>query len=582
MAFKLKMAPKLLLSVSSLYTDTNRVPMEYIDNAVDSADEHFYDKNTNSYTKPIQIKVWFQATSYRDAILVIEDNCYGIADITHLTHSLGNSNKEGNPVLNGQFGYGVYSFMAICNEIQITSKTADNYQAKSIQLKSTMFDKSDIDDVELGSVIHMTIRNNHSWTRIKLRDFKKERYKDISVNCLKDEIEKHFENILRRGNLAITIQQNDQTPLTCIPFDYNQYLGTEYSKTINKLYYTYSKKLKTEKEINIFEKPVNIYLKIINGKAIDRKPVFIIKGRRILEIADLKAFKTISKGEIWSHPNVTGYIDVTGCLKPTIARNEFTHNSHTKALFYTLLKLEPEIKQLIKESLRNEVESKFKKLESILNSALNDIARQDNLRNQDTLSDDSESKTDSKLLKEQNHFKKFTVKTLEDTAIQDVSLENNTFNSRRGCKGIPVNPSPWVKTFLELPVNIIESSRKHLNSSGMSHGLNIKIDNKNQPQKNSKNIQLRSLLIGSDIVIYRKHPGFEERLDCTIHGIPRITPALITYLSSEILYHYKSMVLKYSDKQSESKDLILDFIESLYVLESRLAHIKNKKISEFI
>jgi len=567
--------------MSSLYTDTNRVFMEYIDNALDSAEEYFYDKNTDSYSRPINIKVWFQATSYRDAILIVEDNCSGIADITSLTNSLGNSNKEGNPALNGQFGYGIYSFMAICNELQITSKTRNSYQVKSIQLNSSMFDKSDIDDVELGNVIHMTIRNNHSWTRIKLRDFKKDRYKEISVDKLKDEIEKHFENILRRGNLTISIQQNNQAPVICIPFNYNQYAGPEYSKIIDRLYYTYSKKLKTEKEISISECPISIYLKIIKGKAIERKPVFIIKGRRILEVVDLKAFKTISKGEIWSHPNVTGYIDVTGCLKPTIARNEFIHSSHTKALFYTLLKLEPEIKELIKDSLGSEVESKFKKLESILNSALNDITKQDNLKNQDTLSDDGESKTDSSLLKDQNQLKRFAIKTLGDNTVKVEFEENSEFNRRRGGKSNPISPSPWVKTFLELPIEISESSKKHLNNPGISNGLNIKIDNENQPQKNSKNILLRSLLVGSNIIIYRKHPGFEERLDCTIHGVPRITPALITYLCSEILLHYKSMALKYLDKKSDFKNVILDFIDSLYQLESKLAHIKNKKISDF-
>lgn len=576
----LRIAPKIILAILALYIEINRVFMEYIDNAIDSADEHYYDKYTNSYTKPIHIKIWLSATSYRDAIFVIEDNCYGISDITRITNSLGDSYKDGNSILNGQYGLGCHAYMEACEEIEFTSKTADSYVAKSIKLNSKMFDKSKIEDVELGDVIEIPVKDNSSWTKIKLSGFKKDRYKEISLNNLKEEIEKHFENVLRRKNLTITVQRNDQFPVTCIPFDYNQYPGEIYSKTIDKLYYRHSKRLRTEKEIDISEHPVKVHLKIINGKSIERKPVFIIKGRRIIEIADLRALRTISKSEIWSHPNITGYIDVTGCLRATIARNEFIHNSLTKALFYTLLKLEPEIKVFIKDSLGREVESKFKKLESILNSALNDIARHDKLKNQDILSDEEQSKTESKLLKNNEQLKKFTIKTQNENAIKDESEKSNA-NYRRGGKAKSANPRPWVKTFLELPVSLVESSRKHSNSPDLSNGLNIKIDNENEPQKDINDKLLRSLLVGSDIMIYRKHPEFEERLDCTIHGIPRITQALITYLSSEILFHYKSMTMRYSDKKFESKDIILDFIETLYLLESKLVHIKNKKISDF-
>jgi len=50
----LKISASLLINVANLYTDLNRVFMEYIDNSIDSA-EAFYDQKTNSYKRNIEI-----------------------------------------------------------------------------------------------------------------------------------------------------------------------------------------------------------------------------------------------------------------------------------------------------------------------------------------------------------------------------------------------------------------------------------------------------------------------------------------------------------------------------------------------
>lgn len=41
MAIPLHISPKLIPSIASLYNDPNRIFMEYIDNALDSAEEFF-------------------------------------------------------------------------------------------------------------------------------------------------------------------------------------------------------------------------------------------------------------------------------------------------------------------------------------------------------------------------------------------------------------------------------------------------------------------------------------------------------------------------------------------------------------
>ena len=49
-------SPRILGNIASLYNDTNRVFMEYIDNSIDSA-ENFFNQDEEIYSKPIDIKI---------------------------------------------------------------------------------------------------------------------------------------------------------------------------------------------------------------------------------------------------------------------------------------------------------------------------------------------------------------------------------------------------------------------------------------------------------------------------------------------------------------------------------------------
>ncbi len=74
-------SPRIVGSVASLYNDTNRIFMEYIDNAIDSADQHWLVDGSKSYSRPVEISVVFSGKTARDAEVTITDNRYGI---THL------------------------------------------------------------------------------------------------------------------------------------------------------------------------------------------------------------------------------------------------------------------------------------------------------------------------------------------------------------------------------------------------------------------------------------------------------------------------------------------------------------------
>ena len=64
---KAHISPKILISVASLYNDTNRIFMEYIDNSIDSA-EVFFDEESNSYSKDISIEFYLdKKTKFNEA-----------------------------------------------------------------------------------------------------------------------------------------------------------------------------------------------------------------------------------------------------------------------------------------------------------------------------------------------------------------------------------------------------------------------------------------------------------------------------------------------------------------------------------
>jgi len=71
MAIQLHISPKIIPNIASLYNDPNRIFMEYIDNALDSA-EDFFDPKKNTYTKPILIEVKFIGSKYSNCLSFVQ------------------------------------------------------------------------------------------------------------------------------------------------------------------------------------------------------------------------------------------------------------------------------------------------------------------------------------------------------------------------------------------------------------------------------------------------------------------------------------------------------------------------------
>lgn len=607
---QIKISPRLLRSIASLYTNPNRVLIEYVDNAFDAA-ESFYDRKSGAYTKPMEISIMFDGKSHDYARIVIQDNCAGINNLSDIVTKIGYSSKLGDADTNGQFGFGIYSFLAICDSLIITTRLSGSDKINRVELNAKMFDSSEagvfnlIEEKQNISGFSMGVIREDCWSRFKLEGFTKQAFQDLNVKLLKTEIENHFEPLLKRNNLVVKIIDNNKNEHTCKAFDYNKYPGDTYSKKIDSLQLTKSRKYKTKETIST-PNEVEIFLKISKGRELNRKPVFVIKGRRIVEIADVKAFRTNSKSSIWSHPNVTGYINVTGVLEPTIARNEFKAEPLGVALFAALVQLEPEIKKFVSEQLVMPTTKEYKNLEKYLTDTLNRIAKSKKyrniLKNQIGVSQYLKPNAGKETI-EANITLRAPVRTQGPNGLfVDMPIVGNNPNLSDGTTepGIPteecqhamrLGKTESVSIKIEKKEITIKKEAQTTDSENIARnstpnnkkqsGLSIIIDSESEPPLDSNNNKLRSTMINNQIIIYKKHPSFGEKVKNNSHGVKFIGQALINYLAIEIITQIKLLDYRENkDKEMKFDSLLLDFSDGVHMLCSELQNLDGKNLQE--
>lgn len=607
---QIKISPRLLSSIATLYSNPHRVLIEYVDNAFDAA-EHFYDSKSGAYTKPIEISITVDGKSYDYARIIIEDNCAGINNLSDIVTKIGYSSKLGDADTNGQFGFGIYSFLAICDSLIITTRLADSDRVNRVELNAKMFDSPETgvfnvtEEQQNISVCSTGDIREGCGSNFELVGFTKQAFQDLSVKSLKAEIENHFELLLKRSNLVVKIIDNNKNENLCKAFDYSKYPGETYSKKIDSLRLTKSRKYKTAVTVST-PKEVEIFLKISKGRELNRKPVFVIKGRRIVEIADVKAFRTNSKSSIWSHPNVTGYIDVTGVLEPTIARNEFKAGSLGVALFAALIQLEPEIRKFVAEQLVMPTTKEYKNLEKYLTDTLNRLTLSKKFRN--IMSNQTGV---SKYLKhgagKESIETNITLRTPVKIQSQNGHVvdmpkvgHNHTGSDGSRAASITTEESQIALSFGKTEPVCIKIEKKEIilnkeaqttnseneakNSSPNNKkqsGLGIVIDSESEPPLDGNNNMLRSTLINNKIIIYKKHPSFAEKVKNNSHGVKFIGLALITYLAIEIITQIKLQAYRENkDKELKFDSLLLDFSEGVHMLCSELQNLEGKNLQE--
>ena len=565
-------------SIATLYNDVNRIFLEYIDNSLDSA-EDFFNKETNSYSKPINITIKIDGNTNRDGKVVIQDNCTGMPDLEKVVLKIGNSDKKEQPWTNGQFGYGIYSFMAACDNLNLVSKFS-NKNAFSINIPKTAFDVDELKDVKLEDLKPVNFEED-TGTKVVLTGFNKTVWKEIDFNELKSEIEKHFEFILTRNNLKITFNKGNQVTL-CKPFDYNKYECYPFDKELKDLP---SGKSGIDSDFFTIKltSPIIIFLRLSEKEVLDKPPVFIKSGRRIAAVKDIKKFKSNNKSKIWGHPRLTGYIDLGDFLSPTIARTDFALNPNSRALFNYLLQIEGEILEFIADVNKEQDHRHYNVLEDYLNKSLAKLAKLDlmNYRTEYGLGNDHNLEgggSGNVELVEGIGGKDRGDGTIENPGGNSIGENEGDGIGYQDVEGDVGSPDHEKGDGASNKMSDYNDS-DFKGSERKKSGFNIQIIHMPPPEKDG--VQVRSELIGGSIKIYSKHPEFETRVDVSRQGEKRITQRLITYMAGEITVHYKdTFYCKTRQNPQYGKDLFVDLVSFVYKFEDMLKGLDKRNLAD--
>lgn len=321
--------PVLMLNeVARRYETAERVLMEYVDNALDDA-EALYRENGGAYPYPIHIKLTLDRE--RRAVSVL-DNCRGMTRETleRVVRNVGESQKRGQTWVNGRFGFGVHAFRAAAEHIQFQTQHAHGShfvlelqrdQHRGIK-EGRRLDEPFPSDRGTGCLVTVS-------------GFDVDWFRGVTAVSLQAEIENHFERLLARPDLQITVSEKG-VPLICRPFDYAAVAGPVLHHELN-----------LEHKGEVF--PVTVFLKVAQATAVHRPVSFFARGRRVGEAADIKSFmrKSAAKTAVWGHPHLTGFIEVGEIVQPIINRDDFVRTQGRTVLYEALLPIEAELKTVL-------------------------------------------------------------------------------------------------------------------------------------------------------------------------------------------------------------------------------------------
>ena len=351
----------ILNEIARRYESTERILMEFVDNGLDDV-EVLYRANAEAYPFEVHIDVTVDVAG---RYVTVRDNCRGMRRETleRIVEEVADSKKKGNPWVNGQFGFGVHAFRAAASRIQFRTKHADDQHI----------------ELHLQHDQHRGIRrpwncaepfpaDTGTGTQVIIGPFDEEWFENVSAESIKREIERHFERLLARPNLAITVREVGGKPMRCEPFDYSQVPSEEFTRTLDL-------------ELNGRSFPVEVHLKVSDIEVPDRVVRFFARGRRINDAGEIRSFirKSTYRTSIWGHPHLLGYIEVGEIVRPVITRDDFQQTKGRTVLYDATLALEPEIKEALNRVNETHRDNTLNRLEDVLRDVLNQLSREDKL-----------------------------------------------------------------------------------------------------------------------------------------------------------------------------------------------------------
>ncbi len=547
MSIKVKVSPRIVSNIAKIYQNTSRVFMEYIDNSLDSGEKLF--ENNRKYPYKVQISITIDPEA---KTVTFEDNCVGMDkdNLLRIVQNIGDSNKKNDFTTNGQFGFGIHAYAACANRMEVLTLTLASPVAYKIKVDRNAY----TEEGEIADLIEIPREkvSVKSGTIVKLFDFDNDWWREITPQELKNEIEKHFEQLLARDQLQIKIVYGKEEEI-CQPFNYDSFLGTKIEKEITELERRGTK--------SILQSPVKIYLKITEDIVSIKRPIFVNKGRRIEEVQAIKSFRAKSKYRtgLWAHNNLTGYIEVAGLLNPTLPRDDFERSTNRQMVYEEILKMEDEIYEALQAINKRSESANMNKLEDLLSSALSKLARQDYLRFRTSISQGTDV-------------------NFEELEGSDLLLKTKKEGGGGGGKKTEEHQTE------ETPVVETQDETKLKGKEGKKSGFNVEFSDREQRKADGTLIR-SDYIEGGAIIIYKSHPDFQERVKRTYQGEMKITERLVSYLASEIAIQYKDKFFAVRGKQPEvqaimnhRKDLFVDIVNFSYQFETILQPFVGKNL----
>jgi hypothetical protein len=553
----------MLNEIARRYESTERILMEYVDNALDDA-ETLYRDNNNVYPYHIHIEVM---VDFDDRSVIIRDNCRGMQKETleRIVRNVGESQKRGLTWVNGRFGFGVQAFRAAAEAIRFQTRHSDGpHLALALQRDqhrgirgAQVLAKPFPSDTGIG-------------TEVALSAFEEVWFEKVTVDSIREEIESHFERLLARPNLEITVREVGQDPVYCQPFRYRDVPGKDIQRTL-KL------------ELNGKTYQVDVHLKIADVEVPGRTVRFFARGRRVNQVAEIKSFlrKSAYRTSVWGHPQLLGYIEVGEVVRPVITRDDFVRNKGRRVFYEAILNLEEEIKIALDRVNEAQRDTTLNHLESVLRQVLESIARQDRRQlrlytaaRREARSTKAKETMPSNANNTSPSSARPPVTNTPDISKSPISSYQQQIQPRphdptpaESAKSRPVGVSPATDDELEFSYEV-EKTPKTVQTTRRRHTFDIQF--LDIPPDADGQIK-RSYLVESTIYINVAHPDFQERMIYTRLGQPRVTDRLGAYIAATISIHYKDQFYTRYGYIPDRRDLLFDEqVDFIFRLESAL------------
>ncbi len=342
----------LLNEIAKRYESSERILMEYVDNALDDA-EILYRQNYNSYPYPIEIDL---TVDFASSSVVIRDNCRGMPRdvLERIVRNIGESDKRALTWVNGRFGFGVHAFRAAAESICFQTK--HEFSSHHV-LEFNRDQLNGIKEAQRSDEPFPTSSN--TGTIVTVSKFERDWFSTVSVESIKQEIERHFERLLNRPGLHIQVGETGKTPLVCQAFDYRAVAGLEIQRNLELAYQgeTY---------------PIGLYLKVASAPLPERNASFFARGRRVAAVSEIKSFMRRSNyaTSLWGHPNLAGYLEVGEMVQPILNRDDFVRTKRRQILYDAIIALEPDIRLALQQINQSERQNTLEQLEDTLYHAL--------------------------------------------------------------------------------------------------------------------------------------------------------------------------------------------------------------------